>query len=257
MSLTHRMLGVARKLFGNHTLTIRHGIAKGFKRRFGLGFVPKWSESKEDLFMREKDLTGQTVFDIGAYVGLYSLFFSHKVGQTGKVYSFEPNPLNFAELNHNLQLNGFHNTKTLMVAVGETPGKLEMVTSPYLTSRGSLDKEWQSHSGKEVQKFAVDVVTIDELVEMKELPKPDFIKIDVEAFELPVLKGMKKTLAKYHPTLLVEIHGPLTKELLEAISPHGYKVTHLELGEEVSPEHVPHVLHGHLYCEKKPHSKKE
>lgn len=249
MRLGHVALDISRKLFSNWVFTIHHGIAKGHKRRFGLGFVPKWSESLEDRFMSQKNFEGQTVYDIGGYVGLYSLFFASRVGEKGKVVTFEPNPTNFEELNFNLRLNGFTNAETHMVAVGDKPGKLEMATSPYLTSRGSLSKEWQETVGSNEKKFFVDVIAIDEWVEKKKLPKPDFIKIDVEAYELPVLLGMEKTLKRYHPTLLVEVHGPLTAELCDVVLRNGYRVTHLELGQEIKPGHIPTVEHGHLYCE--------
>lgn len=248
MKPSHLVLDLSRKVLGGVEFTIQHGIAKGHKRRFGLGFVPSWKETKEDQFLRSKDFAGQTIFDIGAYVGLYTTFFSNRAGPSGKVIAFEPNPMNFAELNHNLRLNGFNSTKTMMVAVADKPGKLEMGVSPYLTSRGSLDEGWQGQFRNDVKKITVDVVTIDELVEKGTIPKPDFVKIDVEAFEVQVLKGMQKTLTKYHPTLWVEIHGPLTKELLETICPHGYDVTHFELGQKVHPQYVPQVVHGHLYC---------
>src|SRR5262249_58304476 len=68
------------RLFRNYTYTSRHGLAKGLKRRGGLAFLPSFVPRstemlREEQFIQELDLAGQTVLDIGGGQGGYTLFF--------------------------------------------------------------------------------------------------------------------------------------------------------------------------------------
>src|SRR6266404_6824176 len=99
------------RVFKNHTYTSRHGLAKGLKRKGGLAFLPSFVPRstemlKEEHFIAAFDFKGQTVFDIGGDQGIYTLFFARKVGETGEVFTFEPNPTSFRHIVTNVELNG-------------------------------------------------------------------------------------------------------------------------------------------------------
>jgi hypothetical protein len=88
------------------------------------------------------------------------------------------------------------------------------------------------------------------------LPPPDFMKIDVEGYEVAVLDGASETLSSSRPTLFVEIHGadPAGKTanargVLERLAPLDYRFRHLESGEEVSVSAPERAAVGHLICE--------
>jgi len=71
--------------FKNITYTVRNGLAKGLKRRGGLGFVPQVSPlMQEEKFLINLNLANQTVYDIGGYIGVTTLFFSKAVGKVRK-----------------------------------------------------------------------------------------------------------------------------------------------------------------------------
>ncbi|UCF62445.1 MAG: hypothetical protein JSV37_07030, partial [Anaerolineaceae bacterium] len=79
-------------LFRDCTFRIRKGLAKGLYRRFGFGFKLKFKLTDEEKFLLGLDFTGKTVYDIGGYIGIHTLFFARAVGESGTVITFEPNP---------------------------------------------------------------------------------------------------------------------------------------------------------------------
>jgi len=95
-------------LFKNYTYTIRRGLAKGLKKKGGLSFIPGSNIlSKEDAFLQELDLKGKIIYDIGAFEGTFTLFFSRSTGSQGRVITFEANPLNYQIVIENVNLNRF------------------------------------------------------------------------------------------------------------------------------------------------------
>jgi len=68
------------------------------------------------------DFKGKTVFDVGGYVGIHTLFFARATGEKGRVVTFEPNPRNYEELVYNVRLNGFDNVTTMQIGLGRRYG---------------------------------------------------------------------------------------------------------------------------------------
>jgi len=250
------------RVFKNHVYTSRHGLAKGLKRKGGLaflpGFVPRSTEMlKEEQFIDALDFTGQTVFDIGGDQGIYTLFFARKVGESGKVFTFEPNPTSYSHIVTNVELNGFNHVKVNNFALGAKPGKISLVFPEFDPGRGSADTGIsQQISGEGTARvIETELKTVDSLVGSGELPKPDFAKIDVEGFERPVLEGMHDTIKKWHPRLFIEIHGA-TQELkrenirgvVDLLASHNYDIEHVESGQMVTMETADLAREGHIYC---------
>ena len=106
----------------NRIYTVRHGLAKGLKRRGGLGFVPQVGAlTSEEVFLENLSWTGTTVYDVGGFEGIMSLFFARCVGPTGRLITFEPNPANYAAIVANVALNGFAHVDVRPIAVGAAP----------------------------------------------------------------------------------------------------------------------------------------
>jgi len=147
---------------------------------------------------------GQTVVDAGAHIGHHSVVFSKAVGPRGRVLSFEPQSYLFNLLCANLALNACRNCVPLRMALGEASGTLRMASLDYEIANnfGSLcisavHPEWAT--GEEVE-----VTTLDAVLSTRKL-QPDFIKIDVQTFELFVLRGAQQTLRAFWPIVWVEI----------------------------------------------------
>jgi len=141
------------------------------------------------------------VCDIGANIGTHTLAFAR---QAEHVWSFEPQQLTHYTLCANLLLNTVTNVTPIQVALGNFDGQIAMWT-PDPTARNAS-------AGIPVGE-GESLVGIQKLDSLG-LPKLDFIKIDVEGYELEVLKGAYLTLLKDQPFVYVEIHH---EELIEPI----------------------------------------
>ena len=150
---------------------------------------------------------GQTFWDIGANVGWFSVFASKIVGPSGRVVSFEPSPEVFDIL--------FAHAKTaegvtaIRLGVGNAD-EVRLFAAHGRSSSSSFVEEvtkmnFRFHASVPIQHIKVELRKVDSLV--KELgSKPSLLKIDVEGFELEVLRGASDLLSSRRPTLIIEVH---------------------------------------------------
>lgn len=176
----------------------RSGLARGLRRRGGLGFLPGRPLTAEERWLAARVWQGQIVYDVGAWEGVFALFFARAVGTQGQVVAFEPNPRSAAQLRENVTLNCFQNVRLFEIALGEVEGQAYLHVPEGASARGHLT---EGKAGT-----AVPVRRLDTLIAAEGLPVPDFIKIDVEGAELAVLRGAQRTLVRCRPTLLIEVH---------------------------------------------------
>lgn len=130
---------------------------------------------------------GDTVLDIGANLGIYSIFGAEAVGKTGSVHAFEPVPENIRYLGHNIKLNNYNNITLVKKAVGDKEGSQKIYLSERNVGTHSMGKR-NSH-----KYINVETTTIDRYVKERNL-KVNFVKMDVEGYEGHVIRGAKKTL---------------------------------------------------------------
>lgn len=157
---------------------------------------------KAELQTLNKFLKSDSVFiDIGANFGLFSLCASKLIRDDGKIISFEPFPQNYQSLVQNVKLNNLTQIVTVNAAIGQEVGKLTMYYDEKEQNLGMASAR-PLDNGTVVE---VDIFTLDSYLELNPVDKIDYIKIDVEGFELAVLNGMKNSLEKFKPNLLIEI----------------------------------------------------
>jgi FkbM family methyltransferase len=166
---------------------------------------PKNYEHLSFEFFKKHAKKGDTVLDIGAHIGLFSIFFSKLTG--GKVYSFEPTPQTVKVLRKTVDINNCDDSVTVIeAAVSEKPGQATFYTSDenVSTSNSLVDVDFKDGHVREGA-YQVLVVSVDEFRKQHGL-KIDILKIDAEGVELEVLKGASKTFLEDRPIAILGLH---------------------------------------------------
>ncbi len=158
------------------------------------------TESNETKFLKKIIKPGQTVLDVGANFGWYSIHFSNWVGQSGKVFAFEPVPEIYEELTSNIKLNFCQNITVFNCALGNQNESVLFNVSEFEGGSGA-----SSENLKFGKKIKVSKHKLDDLMNDQNLDNIDFLKIDIEGGELNMLKGAEKLIEKYKPKILLEI----------------------------------------------------
>jgi FkbM family methyltransferase len=174
---------------------------------------------------------GSIVIDCGANVGFFGLWASRQnPGIT--IYAFEPHPQTFEDLVEHIALNQ-ESARIIAenMAVGGKPGILELE----LRQDTNMVTIGESFDHQSIRSTAVKipVITIDEYCALHNL-HPSLLKIDVEGYELEVLKGAKLTLPKLAAVIL-EAHSPeLLSGCTQCLREHGFRTKEIDgllLGE--------------------------
>jgi len=213
---------------------ILSGPARGIKWSPEAGVADFWLGTyeceKTKLFARHAK-PGQTVYDVGANVGYYTLIASRVLGPTGQVVAFEPSPRNLGFLRRHLGLNHNTNVKVLDVAISDSEGVTRFLVGndprvSKITATGDI---------------TVRTTTLDRL--MGELPLPDLIEMDIEGAEYSALCGAEQLLRKSSPVIFLSTHGrDVHRACCQLLRTLGYKL------HAIGPKSIDDT--DELYCVK-------
>lgn len=179
---------------------------------------------------------GATVIDIGANIGAHALPLSRHVGPNGRVIAVEPTEYAFQRLQRQIALNpelAARISPKQAMLMGEADAALvDAIESswPLATPNGAHPL----HAGVAKATTGAVATTLDTLVGELRLSNVDFLKLDVDGYEVEVLRGARLTLSTFLPTIVFE-HAPYTltekgydpKEMSDILRDHGYVFTDL------------------------------
>jgi len=192
---------------------------------------------------------GDTVLDIGANIGAYTVPMAGKVGERGAVHCFEPDPAIVRRLRVNCELNGYlKQTIINQVAMTDALGQRRFFRSVGSHSGwGSLEQ----FDDLVISPIEVEAITLDEYVKTHAVGHVRLIKMDVEGHEMAVLRGARRRLtAGLVDFLLIEtneprlaIAGSSVRSLIEAVQECGFV---MEESWPPLPETVPTTYCGNV-----------
>lgn len=205
---------------GEHSMCVDLGDSLGLRKNRGY-------EKHETALVREVVRAGDTVLDIGANIGYYSVLFASLVGDAGCVHAFEPHPDNALLLRKNLDLNGFsQRVRVNQAAVADREGTLKLFCSHLNAGDCRI-----YGSQKNINAHEVSVLTIDNYLNpsVSSMPKVDFIKMDIQGAEYSALQGMLHCLESQHSLHLLTEYSPQGLKSMGA-DPKKYLVDLQRLG---------------------------
>ena len=177
-----------------------------------------------------RNATPETIFfDIGANIGLYTIYAASLLSNGGRVFAFEPHAVNFVHLIKNISANKFDRiVAPLSIALFDEAGLMPFSYFDWAagTSKNQLVKG--SASGHEIFRELKYAAPLDDLIEADALPVPDLIKIDVDGVEPQIITGMKRLMqSNRRPrSIQVEIQKNDNDGVVQLMESQGYKLDH-------------------------------
>jgi FkbM family methyltransferase len=176
---------------------------------------------------------GDLAVDVGANIGHMTSIMAMRAGPSGKVISFEPHPILFAELQHNVA--AWKNNplaapiETHNVALSDHAGVAQLVVpADFESNHGISSLAEETEASSQGNRFDVKVTTLQALAGAEQI---GFLKIDVEGHELKVLMGAQELMASGRiRDILFEEHRPLPTPVTDLLEANGYAIYRVDGG---------------------------
>ncbi|MBL4687128.1 MAG: FkbM family methyltransferase [Nannocystaceae bacterium] len=209
-------------------------------------------EQHQTEFILERLAPGDTFLDVGANLGYYTVLAAKKVGPTGRVFAFEPDPESFALLQRNVKRNGLHNVVLENKAAGAELGTLRL----FLSSANRGDHRVYDPGGGRTS-IEVEVIVLDDYFAKAGGPV-HVAKIDTRGAECAIVDGMNTMLAEHQELALAVAYYPQfvtamgydPKQCFGRLTKHGYALSWVdEVKHQTTPttvEALPATVDGAL-----------
>lgn len=171
-------------------------------------------------YLLSRDLAGTTALDVGANRGLYSYWMHKKVGGTGQVIAFEPQPELLTYLHSVRKAFSLERLTIEPLGLSSSPGELTLARPR--DHWGGASVEWKA--SPDVDLLRIEVTTIDDYCAAHVQGRVGFIKCDVEGHERHVFEGARRILREDQPDLLFECHDARNPqcEVFRFLEQQGY-----------------------------------
>mgnify|MGYP003296333846 CR=1 FL=1 len=215
----------------NYLKTLSWGFFAGFR----LGVASQSPAYEYPHFLKRLVAKGDTVLDIGANLGYYSRILSRLVGSSGRVFAVEPVAPIMGVLRHNLR--HCKNVEILPYALGEEEREIVMCndTARYQgyfgTGQNFVGDAAATEGEQEGERFPAQMRRGSEL--FSKLTRLNFIKCDIEGYEVVVMNELRPLLERFRPTVLIETGGENRAKIIKLFHSLNYRGYTLEHGLEV------------------------
>jgi FkbM family methyltransferase len=237
-----RLVMAVRRAFGRGPVAVfdRGGLRWKLDLREGVDFSIFLLGSFEPEVIsayRRMVQPGATVIDVGANIGAHTLSLASCVGPTGRVVAVEPTQYAFERLREHISLNP-------ELAPRITARQAMLMGSPSAALAEHIESSWplevpatahHEHAGVAKATTGASVATLDDLTAELALAKVDFIKLDVDGYEVEVLRGSRRVLSDFRPTVFFEYapyvideKGYDAHEMIRILREFGYRFTDLK-----------------------------
>lgn len=160
---------------------------------------------------------GDTIIEVGAATGEYTIPAAKKIGENGQIHAFEVEPVNYLCLKKNLALNNIENVKPVNKAVSDRSNK----SLRFLFTKGGLSGGSLQHDHPEKDKISVKTISCDDYVTSIGLEKVDVLKITVNGHEPEVVEGAKNLLKGMR---IVTFQSARHQEVIHSLSKEGFSL---------------------------------
>lgn len=201
-------------------------------------YIARENYEPELLYLERFLKPGGVFVDGGANIGVYTVVASSLVGDSGKVYAFEPADESYLLLDKNIKINNQNNVKMYQLALSDKVGETKLHHIDNAPTSYSLGTDEHSSDSYEV----IKTTTLDLIAENDNIDRVDVIKLDVEGAEELVLRGASTVLEKHKPVVIFEIREVAAERLgldtfgaWEFLKQYGYKLFRInkETGETI------------------------
>ncbi len=205
-TLANNLLGgrllIIYRILNKHITDIIEGRKITYNPNTDIGknlFFKGEFEKKELELCKKYIKTDAIVLDIGANIGLHSIYFS-RVANKGLVFSFEPSLDTYSLLLNNIR--NIDNILPLNIAISDSNKIAEL----YEASDSAYSSLKDTKRKVIKNRLKIICCKLDDFISSFNLSHIDFVKIDVEGLEQDVLEGMLWIMNKYHPAIFCEIY---------------------------------------------------
>jgi FkbM family methyltransferase len=196
-------------------------------------FLRRWRDLATQIFMRDIIRQGDTVVDIGASRGMFTLLAAYLTGASGKVIAYEPNPIMRSILERDLIGNRIRHVAVVNKGAGAKPEKRVLSVPRHDAPAASFGAVLAADL--QVYKFEAEIEPADSGLAYE---KPTLIKIATEGFETETIRGLTDTISRCHPVLVTDLSenrlaacGSSVSELVKLMADLGYLGFKISLSE--------------------------
>jgi FkbM family methyltransferase len=184
------------------------------------------------------------ILDVGSHAGQFAKLFARMAPQ-GHVYAFEPGSYALSILKQAIRINRLSNVTVFPLGLGDAPGELRLSVPikrsgsvgyglSHVSSDGPASANERRPGWRYVEE-TIQISTIDAVVAAQRIERVDFIKADIEGWEMRMLAGAASTIARDRPALMIEVvdehlrrAGDSADDLFDFLAGHGYRAFKLD-----------------------------